>query len=397
MQGWWSLPDSLLGARQMGFLRDLFAPREPCSLCCLGKSSWPSDRSGVADWKLRGHGLRAELLICSACRRFVRENQLHDRTPMLAFAHLVAAGRADRPSLHAYLQHSEWRKIWHHLLEQAGLQPSDEFEAVRMMEPLEKEFMSRGQPSRQSEPEPKSGYTSEPRVELDSGLRRMMDEYGIPEKYIQRKYLSYAVVLQAMDEGTGWNNDIDDRAREIGALTEDEIRAAWTDRHKAILNRIKVALVSEGYIRFLEEEYDRETIEEGENPRQQVPNQSDRTIPDPFPEEIEVPGNISELTIPAVSLRDARNSQEYERLLKTAVGGAANLLVREIQKRTDDALSLPAARGCALDMVLEAYNQNAVLTESTRGFFIGGLRRLDEHWREWQEPVDAIRRQYEEN
>lgn len=316
---------------------------------------------------------------------------------MLALAHLVAAGRAERPPVQAYLQHPEWRKIWLHLLDQGGLEPSDEFEALQMMKPLEEEFMSRGRSSSRISAEQPVSHQGQEGLELDAGLRRIMEEYGISEEYIRRKYVAYAVSLQAMDQGTGWNNDIDDYAREIGALTEDEIKAAWTDRHQAILNRIKVALVSEGCVRFSEEEDGGKaaTTPDGQDP--QRPVAADRRIPDPFPEEIEVPGNRAGLKIPSVNLEDARDSEEYERLFKTAVGGAANLLVSEIQERTDGVLALPTARGCALDMVLEAHDRGGIPTEDTRGFFVGGLNRLDAHWSEWGRPIEAIRRLYAED
>lgn len=236
----------------MGFFKDLFGPREPCALCHLGESSWPSDRSGVADWKVRGHGLRATFLICGRCRRVLLENGLDRKSPMLALAVLVATRQAERPSLHAYLQHPEWRKYWMHVLDTGGLSPSDEFEALRMMEPLEEEFLKRGRQlvygSSGSEPQGSSD------LKLDRGLRKMMDEYGIPMEVVQRKYMSYAVVLGASNQQSNWNADIDDHARNIGALTESEIEDAKTDLHKAILNRIKVAFVSEGWIRFFDED-----------------------------------------------------------------------------------------------------------------------------------------------
>lgn len=290
----------------MGFFKDLFGPREPCALCCLGQSSWPSKRSGEADWKLRGHGLQAELLICGQCRQFLQETGLHEKTPMLALAHLVAAGRAERPPVPAYLQHPEWRKIWLHLLDQGGLEPSDEFEALQMMKPLEEKFMSRGQASSGGSADQPISPQGPEGLELDAGLRRMMEEHGLSEEYIRRKYVAYAVSLHAMDQGTGWNNDIDDYAREIGALTEEEIRAAWTDRHQAILNRVKVALVSEGCVRFSTEGDGREADIHSGSQEAQEQAEPDGGIPDPFPEKIEVPGNRAGLKVPAVNLEEAR-------------------------------------------------------------------------------------------
>ena len=125
----------------MGFFKDLFGPRHPCDLCQLGQGSWPSDRSATADWKIRGHGLQAKLFICVPCRRFVMDSGLMEKTPMLAVAYLVKAGQAQRPPAHAYLQHPEWRKVWMHLMDVAGIEVSDEFAALSAMKPIEAAFM----------------------------------------------------------------------------------------------------------------------------------------------------------------------------------------------------------------------------------------------------------------
>ena len=131
----------------MGFFKDLFGPRQPCDLCHLGQGSWPADRSASADWKIRGHGLQARLFICVPCRRFVMESDLMEKTPMLAVAHLVKAGHARRPPLHAYLLHPEWMKIWMHSLDSAGIEvsvkfaASDTFAALSAMKSIEAGFM----------------------------------------------------------------------------------------------------------------------------------------------------------------------------------------------------------------------------------------------------------------
>jgi len=127
----------------MGFFRDLFGPRQPCALCHLGQGSWPSDRSGTADWKIRGEGLHVALLVCVPCRSFLIESGLLQRNPMMALAILVSKRAAHRPPLDAYLQHPDWRKIWMNILEHSGLRPPDEFAALQMMRPLEEEFMRR--------------------------------------------------------------------------------------------------------------------------------------------------------------------------------------------------------------------------------------------------------------
>lgn len=127
----------------MGFFKDLFGPREPCALCQLGKANWPSDRSATADWKLRGQGLQAELFICAPCRRLVLNWGMDTKMPVFALARMVAVGHAERPAVHAYLQHPEWKKIWMHMLEHAGVQVSDEFEALVTIKQLEEEIFSR--------------------------------------------------------------------------------------------------------------------------------------------------------------------------------------------------------------------------------------------------------------
>lgn len=79
-------------------------------------------------------------------------------------------------------------------------------------------------------------------------LERMSKGYGIPKDVIQRKLELYAQALRVSDQSSDWNADIDDVAREVGALTEEQIEAARTDRLTAVVNRVKVALVMEGWI-----------------------------------------------------------------------------------------------------------------------------------------------------
>ena len=237
---------------RLGFLKDLFGPREPCALCRLGQESWPSDRSATADWKLRGQGLQAALFICVPCRRLVMNWGMDTKMPVFALARMVAIGHAERPPVHAYLQHPEWRKIWMHMLEHAGVQASDEFEALNAIKRLEEEIFSRAS---------QSGLGNEPTsqvegVDFGPTLRAMMREYGIPEEMLERKYMSYFMSLRMTGQSSNWNDEIDEHGRSIGALTEQEIEAAKNDMHQAILNRIKVALVSEGWVPVDEPEPD---------------------------------------------------------------------------------------------------------------------------------------------
>lgn len=229
----------------MGFLKDLFGPRQPCDLCQLGQSSWPSDRSASADWKLRGHGLRAKLFVCIPCRRFLFETGLVKQTPMLAMAHLIVLGRANRLPLHAYLQHSEWRKVWMHMLDMSNIEVSDEFAALKAMKPIEEEFIRRAQQSQMREPEsvdPEQPTTGD----ITADVKALAEQFGLVDEFVRRKYISYMLALSATETENNWNAEIDDFARSIDALTESEIKAARTDFHQAILNRIKVALVAEG-------------------------------------------------------------------------------------------------------------------------------------------------------
>lgn len=168
------------------------------------------------------------------------------RHPMLAMATLVAAGFARRPPLQAYLQHDGWRAIWMHALESSSLQPSDEFAELQMIRPLEKEFMERAGVVEDALRPTKESARG---IKVDPPLRAMMDEYGIPMEVIKNKYVSYAAALRASGRESNWNADVDTHGYGIGAITPKEITAARIDLHQAILNRIKIALVSEGWLR----------------------------------------------------------------------------------------------------------------------------------------------------
>lgn len=239
---------------------------------------------------------------------------------------------------------------------------------------------------------PPSGGIDE-RSELPAELRRIVGTHGVPEDVVRRKFLSYSLVLRAKDQNTGWNIDIDEHAERVGALTENEIQRAWTDLDQAIVNRVKVSLVTEGYVSpFVPDPKGSRTGGRRRSPEggQWVPG----SVPDPFPEEIEVVGDDSGLRIPSVSLGDAASPAEYERLVKTALAGAATLLVKEIQHRTGGAVPMPAVRDCAMEMVLEAYGTSRISSEDTRGFFAAGLAVLEDHWREWSDPARRIAEEF---
>jgi tetratricopeptide (TPR) repeat protein len=67
----------------------------------------------------------------------------------------------------------------------------------------------------------------------------------ISEEEFQMWYQGYQLSLSMDGKQSNWNDDIDDLARSIGALTEAEIAKARTDFHQAILNRIKMRIAME--------------------------------------------------------------------------------------------------------------------------------------------------------
>lgn len=99
-------------------------------MCQRGRGSWPAAYNAVADWKLRGHGLTADFMLCARCRLALKNSGLMYGNPFLAVAALVNAGIVERPPTHAYLQHPEWRKVSIHVLETAGVPVRDDFAAL---------------------------------------------------------------------------------------------------------------------------------------------------------------------------------------------------------------------------------------------------------------------------
>ena len=126
----------------VGFFRDFFGRSKPCDVCQLGKGSWPRAHTGVADWKLRGHGLAADFLVCARCRLALKNSGLMYGNPFLAMAALVNGGMVDRPPTHAYLQHPEWRKVSMHVLDRAGVAAPDEFAALEALKTMEARIFS---------------------------------------------------------------------------------------------------------------------------------------------------------------------------------------------------------------------------------------------------------------
>lgn len=94
---------------------------------------------------------------------------------------------------------------------------------------------------------PNSGASSSPEPVGDESLaveefEEIASQFGVPEEMVSRKYMSYFMALRASGSTENWNEDIDDHARSIGALTEEQIDRARTDFNQAVLNRVIVAL-----------------------------------------------------------------------------------------------------------------------------------------------------------
>jgi tetratricopeptide (TPR) repeat protein len=70
-------------------------------------------------------------------------------------------------------------------------------------------------------------------------------ELGISQEQFDIWYQSYQFALQMSGKASHWNEDIDDLAREVGALTEAQIAAGRTDFHQAVLNRIRMRATME--------------------------------------------------------------------------------------------------------------------------------------------------------
>jgi hypothetical protein len=122
----------------MGFLRDLFGPRQPCELCQLGNAHWPQDRAASADWKLRTEGLDVSLFICVPCRTLILKHGITH--PLVAITSFIVRGHATHPAPHVYLQNEAWRKIWMHAFAFASVTPADEFQAIAIIQRIEGEF-----------------------------------------------------------------------------------------------------------------------------------------------------------------------------------------------------------------------------------------------------------------
>jgi hypothetical protein len=215
--------------------------------------------------------------------------------------------------------------------------------------------------------------------ELTPVLRSMMKEYGIPDEVIRRKYLSYSLALEASGSKSNWNDDVDDHARRIGALTEGEIQRARSDFDQAVVNRVVVALVSEGWTRVDVEKDESEEESQGPHIGIEVPN------------EIPVVGGDARISIPVISFANPGSPEEEDSQFRTASAGAANLLIPIILERAEGRVSIPIVRAVALDMVITAFESNMVPTKDTRGLFIGARCQFETKWKDWTAEGDPTR------
>jgi hypothetical protein len=95
------------------------------------------------DWKVFGQGMNVKMFICPGCSQVLKELGLIYKNPLVGLAALVAHGRAIKPPVHAYLQHSEWKKVWMHMLDGSGLPVRDEFAALEAIRQVEPSFFSK--------------------------------------------------------------------------------------------------------------------------------------------------------------------------------------------------------------------------------------------------------------
>lgn len=123
------------------FFKDLFGARQPCELCRLNREQWETSRSGVADWRVQGHGLDVELLICGQCRALLMDTGAKQKNPTLVLGQLVRAGYAHRPDTRAMLRHSKWRTIWRHMLETGGFTTESAEETVSVVDSAFEEIL----------------------------------------------------------------------------------------------------------------------------------------------------------------------------------------------------------------------------------------------------------------
>lgn len=456
----------------MKWLRELFSKPKPCELCHLGQSRWSSEHTGVAEWKFEGPVSRNTLIVCRVCREYLIETELLLANPMFVLARLVAEGRTTRVAPWHFLRHPMWLHIWRQILLERRIQITDlsnGFGAIaQVAEELYREAGYRP-------PDPhKPKLDANGQVDFGVAMRQLMKTHGIPVDIVERKYTSYYATLKAMDRSSNWNADIDRDAQRCGALSHKEVQAARTDLHKAVLNRVKLALHMEGFLSPTDQyevgpeltqlalnnriplevihrkyiaysvtlravgaktshwnddidDYARSLsvlseqeieaahtdfhqairnriklalVAEGLVSHPVAPSGTDQEdavyLPlfDPtkareFKEGIAIPGSSPQFRIPFVSLAEAA-SHEYEQLYLTACLGAANILVALILKRTNGAIELPLARECALSLVTEGVETKLAPSRDTQGFFSAGRTLFETRWVQWSKTGNAV-------
>ena len=72
----------------------------------------------------------------------------------------------------------------------------------------------------------------------------IMTEFGLSDDEFNLQFSSYKFSLSFFGDSSNWNDDIEDFARSINALSEEEINLAKTSFEQAILNRIIVRNVA---------------------------------------------------------------------------------------------------------------------------------------------------------
>src|SRR5207249_2607419 len=122
----------------------------------------------------------------------LKDSGLMYGNPFLAVAALVNAGLVERPPTHAYLQHSEWRKVAMHSLEAAGLAASDEFAALAALKAMEAQIFRSAatSASRVLTPDSHGGEWVDVHPEdRQTYLRRLLHTGSPPEQALARMIL----------------------------------------------------------------------------------------------------------------------------------------------------------------------------------------------------------------
>src|SRR5690606_14256785 len=66
----------------------------------------------------------------------------------------------------------------------------------------------------------------------------IMSEFGLSDEEFSQQCAAYNFSLGLSGQSANWNGDVDDFARSLNALSENEIEAARTDFEQTIFNRV---------------------------------------------------------------------------------------------------------------------------------------------------------------